>query len=78
MSKTQLTYDERDVLKVVLRASGDNLQRNLEMWGAWIRETDMAKLDRTTHAQFPLVLLSLMGIHGRTALNVADDQAAEV
>jgi hypothetical protein len=65
---SQLSYDERDVLKVILRVGGPNLARNLQLWGEWIHDLERAKIDHQVHPQFPLVVLSLMGIHGREAL----------
>jgi hypothetical protein len=64
---SQLSYDERDVLKTVLAAGGPNLARNLEMWRDWLKDNQRAKTNRNVHPQFPLVLLSQMGIYGKAA-----------
>ena len=64
----QLDYDERHTLKTIVKVGGPNLTRNLEMWGEWLKDKERAKINRNVHPQFPLVLLSLMGIHGRDAL----------
>jgi hypothetical protein len=66
---SNLNYDEHDVLRTVLAKGGPNLTRNLEMWGEWLKDNQRAKFDRSVHPQFPLVLLSQMGIYGKEVLS---------
>lgn len=69
---SQLTYSELDVLKTILRAhdlTGNKvLLSHLETFGAWVRENDQAKFSGNRAAQFPIAVLSLMGIHGGKAV----------
>lgn len=69
---SSLSNDERDVLKTILRfhaVSDENLEARLTEFATWIRDIEHAKLNRSGHQpHFPLVFLSLMGIHGKSAL----------
>jgi hypothetical protein len=62
-----LSYDERDVLKTILREHrllhDGLLMARLEELMEWVHDIERSKFDRDRHPQFPLVLLSLMGIY---------------
>ena len=70
-----LSYDERDVLKTILRYhqnhGEEGLLGHLEVYVTWIRDIDQARLNRNAVHQpaLPLVLLGLMGIYGKDALS---------
>jgi hypothetical protein len=67
----RMTFDERDIIRTILRFHGADDPALVERLGTfveWVHDTERAKFDPTVHPAFPLVLLSLIGIHGNDAL----------
>jgi len=69
-----MTFEERDIIRTILRFHGADDPALVERLGTfidWVHDTERAKFDSTVHPAFPLVLLSLMGIHVMDALGAS-------